>query len=314
VARKLAAEAVGTALLLAAVVGSGIMGERLAGGNMCGPRPGRSSVLRACEYIASHSDAALTLERIARHVGCSPFHLQRVFRCSLGVSPKQYARRLRFERFRNHARTGDVTRALHSAGFGSSSRLYENARLQLGMTPSAVARQGEGMTIAYDLVRCPVGLALVAATPAGLCAVKLGGSAKPLESGLRAQFPRAAIRRDARLLRFARVRLLEILAGTARDPALPLDVRATAFQARVWASLRSIPCGTTRTYAAVARAIGRPRGPRRRPRLRLQPRRAGRPLPPRRRLGRRALRLPLGPGAQARASRARTPPGIRPRR
>lgn len=208
-------------------------------------------VLRACEFIARHLGEPLPLARIAAHAGWSPFHFQRVFRAALGVSPKEYARRLRIERFRRAAGSG-VTSAIYAAGFGSSSRLYERAKADLGMTPSTLAKKGEGMTIGYDFVDTPVGRVIVAATPVGICMVEFGGVAE-----LRRRYPRAEVRRDPAMLSFARERISKMFDGI--DPNLPLDVKGTAFQAKVWATLRSIPYGSTRTYAEVARAIGRPR-------------------------------------------------------
>ena len=225
----------------------------------CGPSR-RAGVLGACELIARSVETPPTLERLARHAGLSPGHLQRVFLRSLGVTPKQYARRLRFERFGRRLRSGSpIAPALYAAGFGSSSRLYERAISQLGMTPAAVARKGLGMRIAYDLMGSPLGRVLIAATPLGICAVELGSSDRGLAKGLRDRFPAASIGKSSALLRFAKERLRRLFAGALQDPSLPLDLRATAFQARVWESLRSIPYGETRTYAEVARSLGRPR-------------------------------------------------------
>jgi AraC family transcriptional regulator of adaptative response/methylated-DNA-[protein]-cysteine methyltransferase len=227
-------------------------------------RPGEpeavpQGLLAACDFIARHLDEPLSLAALARTAGWSPSHFQRVFRRRLGVSPKEYARRLRFERLGRDLRSGrPVAPALFAAGFGSSSRVYERAAAQLGMSPATVSRKGAGMSIAYDLVPCPLGRALIAATPLGLCAVFFGDRDRPLVADLRARFPNARISRSPDLLRFAKDRLRAVFAG-ARDARLPLDVRATAFQARVWESLRAIPFGETRTYAEIARAIGRPR-------------------------------------------------------
>lgn len=114
------------------------------------------------------------------------------------------------------------------------------------------------MSIAYSLMDRPLGRALIAATPAGICAVELGDSDRALVTSLRARFPRARIRRDPGLLRHAAACLRNVFRGTPTDRSVPLDVRATAFQARVWAELRSIPSGATRSYGEIARSIGRP--------------------------------------------------------
>ncbi|HZE98216.1 MAG TPA: methylated-DNA--[protein]-cysteine S-methyltransferase [Planctomycetota bacterium] len=225
-------------------------------------RPGRPAapggVLAACDYIARHLEEPIRLDALARHTGRSPFHLQRLFKRSLGVSPKQYARRLRFGRLAAALRNGRaVAPALHAAGFGSSSRLYERSSTHLGMTPATLARKGAGMNIAYDLLDTPLGKVLIAATPAGICAVEIGDRERVLVAELRSDFPSARIERSPSLLRFAKARLLEFFRGG--DPHLPLDIRATAFQARVWESLRAIPSGETRTYKEVAKAIGRAR-------------------------------------------------------
>lgn len=222
-----------------------------------GPEPG--NLLAACEFIARHAGEPLTLGRIARHVGGSPFQLQRLFRRRLGVSPKEYARRLRFEALGRELRSGrPVSSALYAAGFGSPSRVYERAAAQLGMSPATLSRKGAGMSIAYDLVDCPLGRALIAATPRGICAVFFGDRDRPLIADLKDRFPKARIGRSADLLRFAKTRL-KALFGGATDARLPLDVRGTAFQARVWGALRAIPYGETRTYAEIARAVGRPK-------------------------------------------------------
>jgi AraC family transcriptional regulator of adaptative response/methylated-DNA-[protein]-cysteine methyltransferase len=226
----------------------------------CLPDRPSGNLLAACTFIASHLDDAPTLDRIARHAGWSPFHLQRVFRRALGVSPKEYARRLRFERLGRELRSGRrVAPALYAAGFGSPSRVYERSSAQLGMSPAAVARKGAGMSIAYDIVDGPLGRTLIAATPLGICMVGFADSDADLVKDLGSRFPAAAIARSRSLLRFAGARLRRFLDGSVRESGLPLDVRGTAFQARVWESLRTIPRGETRTYAEVARAIGKPK-------------------------------------------------------
>jgi AraC family transcriptional regulator of adaptative response/methylated-DNA-[protein]-cysteine methyltransferase len=225
----------------------------------CGGRPDPGVLRRACDYMLAHLEERLTLTRIARPLGLSAGHLQRLFRRALGVSPAEYARVLRFERFRAAADgRRPLTDATLRAGFGSSSRLYERARAHLGMTPRTLAQKGKGLTLAYDLVRTPLGWALIAATSVGICAVDLGDSARDLQRKLRSRYAAATLRRDPALLQPARERLRRLIAGTAREAGLPTDVRATAFQSRVWTQLRAIPRGATRTYGDIARRLGRP--------------------------------------------------------
>lgn len=164
------------------------------------------------------------------------------------------------KRFKEEVRRGaEVTATMWTPGFGSSSHLYERARLRLEMTPATYRKEGLDMDIVYDVFFTPVGWALIASTRKGLCGVRLGASATALVAGLRAEYRHTRVRRDARLLRIARERVRGLLDGTVRDARLPIDVKATAFQARVWAALRAIPRGETRSYAEIARAIGRPR-------------------------------------------------------
>jgi AraC family transcriptional regulator of adaptative response/methylated-DNA-[protein]-cysteine methyltransferase len=212
---------------------------------------------RACAVLSREAGGRVTLADLSRRLDVSPDHLQRTFTRAVGVSPKEYLNVLRFERFRGRAReTGGVSGALYGAGFGSPSRLYERSRSRLGMTPATYRNGGAGMDIVYDIIDCPLGRALLAATPEGICAVSFGNSDRPLAADLRARHPRASIRRDARLLRRAGGGLRRVFAGADAD--LPLDVRATAFQARVWRELRAIPAGSTRSYGEIARRIGRP--------------------------------------------------------
>jgi AraC family transcriptional regulator of adaptative response/methylated-DNA-[protein]-cysteine methyltransferase len=214
-----------------------------------------SLAARACDLL--RSGERLPLGRLADRLGVSPHHLQRTFTRALGVSPAAYLDMIRFERFRTNGRTG-VTTALLEAGFGSSSRLYERARSRLGMTPATVLKGGTGMSIVYDTFSCPLGKALIAATPAGICAVLLADTDTALVRELRERFPRASLKRHPALLRRAGAQLRRMFAKKSFDASLPLDVRATAFQARVWKELRSIPAGTTRSYGEIARRIGCP--------------------------------------------------------
>ncbi len=216
-------------------------------------------VRRACGAIASHRDERFSLSRLARLVGGNPQHLLRTFKRVLGVSPREYADACRMGCLREGLRNGNgVAAATYDAGYGSGSRVYERARPMLGMTPAAYARGGKGETVKYVVVDSPLGNLLVAATPRGVCAVKIGASRPALESGLRREFPSAEIGTgDARLEEYVG-RIVAGFEPGAPDARLPLDVRATAFQRRVWQELQKIPRGTTRSYQEVAARLGRP--------------------------------------------------------
>jgi len=217
-------------------------------------------VRRACAALGA-APARVSLPALARSAGSTPARLRRAFVALLGVTPRQYAEARRAERLRAALRGGrGVSRALYDAGYSSPSRVY--GRPLLGMTPATYARGGRGARIAFVVVPSPLGQLLVAATPRGLCRVALGDSAGMLERDLRREFPAAELRRDRRGLAVPVRRILARLAGRSEALDLPLDVRATAFQWRVWQALRRIPFGETRSYQDVARAIGRPRASR----------------------------------------------------
>lgn len=223
----------------------------------CSPQAER--VQRVCRFIAEHLDEPLTLERLGRVAGSAPHHLQRTFKHLMGISPRAYADALRLGVFRGRVKKGAaVIDATFEAGYGSTSRLYERAAGQLGMTPAAYRRGGQGARIAYTIADSPLGRLLVAATARGVALVSLGADDRTLVRALQEEYP-AAERGpgDARLGAWVRA-IVAHLAGREPHLDLPLDVRATAFQWRVWQELRAIPRGETRSYAEVARAIGRP--------------------------------------------------------
>ncbi len=231
----------------------------------CRPReaargdPRVQRVREICRLIDSRPDERLTLAELARRSGASPHHLQRTFKRIVGITPRQYADARRIERLKARLRKGgNVTDALYEAGYGSSSRLYEGAPGRLGMTPATYRAGGRGARIAYSIVPCSMGRLLVAATPRGLCGVSLGASDAPLEAFLRQEYPAAEIRRDDAALAPLARQVLACLDGRPADSSLPLDVRATAFQWRVYEALRAIPSGATRSYGAVARSLGMP--------------------------------------------------------
>lgn len=228
-----------------------------------GGDPAIALVRAACAWIDAHADAPTTLPRLAAAVGSAPRRLVRAFRRVLGISPREYRDARRLERFKRRLRQhGRVGPALFDAGYGSTSRLYERAPTVLGMTPATYGRGGRGTEIRYTIVNAPLGRLLVAATRRGICRIGLGGKAGALAADLRTEFPAATLRRDTATLDAWVRPILRHLAGREPHLDLPLDVRATAFQQRVWAALRKIPYGETRSYAEIARRIGRPRATR----------------------------------------------------
>jgi AraC family transcriptional regulator of adaptative response/methylated-DNA-[protein]-cysteine methyltransferase len=209
---------------------------------------------------AGENEARLTLNALSSSVGMSPHQLERAFRSVMGISPRQYADAQRMRRLKSKLKKGDdVTTALYDAGFGSSSRLYERAPSQLGMTPATYRQGGAGMQINYTIVSSPLGRLLVGATQRGISALYLGKDDAALQTTLREEYPRAEISRDRNGLEGWVGKILEHLRGREPNLDLPTDVQATAFQRRVWEELRKIPYGTTRTYSQVARAIGKPK-------------------------------------------------------
>jgi AraC family transcriptional regulator, regulatory protein of adaptative response / methylated-DNA-[protein]-cysteine methyltransferase len=228
----------------------------------CRPRevgrdPQVELIARVCRYLDEQGDQTPTLAAIGRHVGCSPHHLQRVFKDKTGISPRQYAAARRAERLKRELHAGaDVTTATYAAGYGSSSRLYEGAADELGMTPATYRRGGDGLPITYAVAATPLGRLLVARTERGLCAVRLGEDGATLETALKREFPLSPVARDDDGLRATVEQIVHHVTGEVPHLDLPLDVRATAFQRRVWEALRSIPRGEVRTYGQIAAAIG----------------------------------------------------------
>ena len=216
-------------------------------------------VAQVCDFIRANLDGRLTLSALGRHVGMSPAHLQRVFKRVVGVSPRQYADACRLDRLKSGLKGGDtVTTAMLAAGYGSSSRLYEKAGDHLGMTPGQYRKGGQASHIRFATARCPLGRVVLAATARGVCAISLGDTDDELTGFLHAEFPAAVLERDDTGLQPWLDDLLQHLAGGLPHLDLPLDVRATAFQRRVWEELRRIPYGETRTYKEVAIALGQP--------------------------------------------------------
>ena len=234
----------------------------------CRPRsisgdPQADSAKEICRYIEQHLDEPITLARLGKVFRQSPFLLQRRFKAALGITPREYAESCRLRLLKRNLQAGDnVTRAMYDAGYGSSSRLYEKTASQLGMTPDKYRRGAIAATIRYAIADSPLGRMLIAATDRGVCAIQFARSDGELIEGLKREFPFAVRKPDDGGLHAWVAALLSKMTGNELNAALPLDIRATAFQRRVWTYLQSIPFGTTRSYGQVAKAIGRPRASR----------------------------------------------------
>jgi AraC family transcriptional regulator of adaptative response/methylated-DNA-[protein]-cysteine methyltransferase len=233
---------------------------RLLNGN-----PQSDAVKAVCRYIEQHLDEPVTLDQLGKVFRQSPFHLQRRFKAMLGITPREYADSCRMRQLKRNLQSGDnVTRAMYDAGYGSSSRLYEKTSSQLGMTPDKYRRGAIAASIRYACADSPLGRMLVAATERGICSIQFAHSDGELIEGLKREFPFAARKADAGGLEvwvktlLSQMKNREKMVGREVDAALPLDIRATAFQRRVWTYLQSIPFGSTKSYSEVAEAIGQP--------------------------------------------------------
>ena len=214
---------------------------------------------RVRTYIDAHADQPLPLAQLAKEAHVSPAHLQRTFTSVVGLSPKQYQEQRRVGALKSALREGrTVSSATYEAGFASGRRVYETADESLGMTPGAYRRGGAGETIHYSAVPTSLGLLLVAVTERGICSASLGDDETSLVELLRKEYPRANLARttdaDDRLIDA----VVAYVEGRVPAEALPLDLRATAFQWQVWRALQRIPEGVTRSYQAIATELGRP--------------------------------------------------------
>jgi AraC family transcriptional regulator, regulatory protein of adaptative response / methylated-DNA-[protein]-cysteine methyltransferase len=226
-------------------------------------KPIDARIRKACDLIAQNAESPLSLAQLASAVGLSPFHLQRRFKAAVGLTPKEFHDAERVRRLKRGLKSASsVTAAIYDAGFGSSSRVYERIDTRLGMTPLEYRRGGRGLAISHASAETPLGLVMIGATDRGICFLQFGTSARALERQLRAEYPEARHAPMAKAQAAAFDAWMHALAAylegatTALD--LPLDVRGTAFQMRVWRYLQTIPHGDVQSYAEVARGIGRP--------------------------------------------------------
>ncbi|HEY5807406.1 MAG TPA: bifunctional DNA-binding transcriptional regulator/O6-methylguanine-DNA methyltransferase Ada [Povalibacter sp.] len=216
-------------------------------------------IARACRSIET-SEAAPSLEQLARTAGLSRYHFHRVFKAITGVTPKAYATAHRNERTRTQLRKNStVTQAIYDAGFNSNAPFYAQAGNALGMKPRDFRAGGANETIRFAVGECSLGAVLVAATDKGVCSILLGDDPEVLVRDLQDRFHRAElIGGDAGFEQLV-ARVVGFIEAPALGLDLPLDVRGTAFQQRVWQALRKIPAGSTASYAAMAKRIGAPK-------------------------------------------------------
>ena len=216
----------------------------------------------ACRLI-ENAEEPPALATLAAEAGLSPHHFHRVFKSVTGLTPKGYADAHRKRRVQEHLAEGsNVTEAIYAAGFNSSSRFYEKAETMLGMTPSTFRKGGAQTVIQFAVGECQLGSILVASSDKGVCAILLGDEPESLLRDLQDRFPHATLEGGSQAFEATVAAVVAFVQAPELGLDLPLDVRGTAFQHRVWEALRAIRPGTTASYADVARAIGAPRSTR----------------------------------------------------
>ncbi len=218
-----------------------------------------AAVARACRAIESAEETP-KLDGLARIAAMSTHHFHRVFKATTGLTPKEYAAAHRAQRVRQAlSKRGTVTEAIYEAGFSSNGRFYEKSDETLGMTPTKFRQGGAGTTIHYAIGQCSLGRVLVAATDKGVCAITLGDDPEELVKDLRRRFPKADILKANADFAHLVAKVVAHIETPATDLGLPLDIRGTVFQQKVWQALREIPAGSTASYAEIAQRIGSPK-------------------------------------------------------
>lgn len=214
-------------------------------------------VAELCRTLEANPDRPLSLAELGKQAKLSPSHLQRAFTRAVGVSPRRYQQALRLGEFKHHLKeTASVSTAIYAAGYGSPSRLYEQ---NLGMTPATYGRGGRGATIRYAFASTILGQLVAAATERGVCFVGIGDAPDALVAELKGEFPEATVIPDDTGLGGWLQAVIALLDGESPGSDLPLDIRATAFQCRVWEELQAIPAGHTLSYGEIARRLGNPK-------------------------------------------------------
>ncbi len=219
----------------------------------------RAAVVAALCRLLESSEEVPSLEALAAHVGLSTFHTHRVFKASTGVTPRAYAAAHRAERVRRQLEgDGSITDAIYGAGYNSSARFYAESTARLGMTPTEYRAGGAALPIRFAIGPCSLGSCLVAATARGVCAILLGDDPEALIRDLERRFGGATLQGGDAEFEALVGRVLALVERPGAGAELPLDIRGTAFQQRVWAALTKIPAGTTTSYAALAASLGAP--------------------------------------------------------
>lgn len=215
-------------------------------------------VQRLCRYMEANTESKITLTTLSKLAGMSRFHLQRVFTAELGISPAKYLQACRFSRFKHALRKHSVTTAWAEAGYSSSSRVYESARARLGMAPSRYQRGAVEEELRFTKFSTPLGKMLLVAGAAGVCSVQFidKNAGNHAEDALRSEYPGAVFKRDDEGLAEWAEQVRALVAGEKSSHNIPLDIRGTVFQQKVWQQLQKIPSGQTRTYSQVAQGIG----------------------------------------------------------
>ncbi len=215
-------------------------------------------VTALCRHM-EQAETPPSLESLAQHAGLSPWHVHRIFKAVTGLTPRQYALGLRTARLQAQLGSGkSVTDALHAAGFGSAAGFYAASTPALGMSPRNYRRGGRDTDIHYAIGRCSLGAILVASSPTGICAISLGDAPEALANELQSRFPQARLSDGNAAFAEQLSQVIALVEDPAKASALPLDIRGTAFQQRVWQALQGIPPGTTLSYTELARRIGAP--------------------------------------------------------
>lgn len=229
----------------------------------CNPRD-LNALVHVAEYIEKHADEKITLDDLAEMSGLSPHHIQRKFKSAYGVSPKEYQNGLRLARLKTSLKSGDdISGAIYEAGYGSSSRVYEQIDGRIGMTPKAYRAGGKGEEISYAIRSCSLGLIIMAATDRGVCLIDFGDSRAELEGHLKEEYPNSTFKEtrpssDAHLNAWIEAFERHISHGAAQ-PDIPLHLNGTAFQIKVWRFLMSVKPGEVLSYKEQAERMGIPK-------------------------------------------------------